>query len=509
MTWPNASGLNNTIVGGSGGRSLGTGFSGSFQEFRYYRRAMSASSFNDYVMNPESIQGHSDSNTGEGSSYDLLSYRLPLGNELEYINMSGSAGFNTATENTKAIGILKFGGTPDIINFPSFGANALGSIHPSLVNKKGSLYTSSFLYMNGYKTGSGYAIVYQGWDGTDTSAVTASYLAPNTQINYMDQPAAGLRNRIKNKIQVIDGNEYGTILSPFRSIQQEFEQSASYTEDLNSLEVGFSFQNEINDDIIGTFGHGVVSDAIADPRFISESSDRYPELTRIAEDYFKKYQGVTINDPTYNGGLPTIIEKEFDYNRLIKFYETSLFKAIKNYVPARTSLSTGIIVKQHLLERNKTHAITGMTINSPIAKTPETGSDVYGYTDQTGFNSVISQRNLLITASIPVGSLTGSAGGSVNKYNIITNEGQFFKNEGDNLTLNNGVLTALYPDLPPASAAQNKKIFTAVDYEDKVFVQSEVAFRSQFRFNGLFTGTPASAIDVKFEATSSKRIVLH
>jgi hypothetical protein len=32
----------------------------------------------------------------------------------------------------------------------------------------------------------------------------------------MDQPAAGIRNRIKNKIQVIDNNEYGTILSPFR-----------------------------------------------------------------------------------------------------------------------------------------------------------------------------------------------------------------------------------------------------------------------------------------------------
>ena len=100
----------------------------------------------------------------------------------------------------------------------------------------------------------------------------------------MDQPSAGIRNRIKNKIQVIDGNEYGTILSPFRSIQQEFEQSASYTEDLNSLEVGFSFQNEINDDIIGTYGHGVVSDVIADPRLISESGDRYPALTKIAEE---------------------------------------------------------------------------------------------------------------------------------------------------------------------------------------------------------------------------------
>ena len=104
---------------------------------------------------------------------------------------------------------------------------------------------------------------------TPLTTVTSSYVVPNNDLNYMDQPAAGIRNRIKNKIQVIDGNEYGTILSPYRSIQQEFEQSASYTEDINSLEVGFSFQNEINDDIISTFGHGVVSHAVGDPRFIS------------------------------------------------------------------------------------------------------------------------------------------------------------------------------------------------------------------------------------------------
>ena len=102
-------------------------------------------------------------------------------------------------------------------------------------------------------------------------------------------------------------------------------------------------------------------------------------------------------------------------------------------------------------------------------------------------------------------SLTGSAGGSVNKYNIITNEGQFYKSESDNLILTNGVLTALYPDLPPSSPAQNIKIFTDIDYENKVYVQSEVAFRSQLRFNGLFTGTPSSAVNIKFEATSSKR----
>ena len=497
-----------SIVGGStAGIGLGDSFSGSFQEFRYYRRALSSSQFNDYVMNPESIQGHEDSNTGEGSSYDLLSFRLPLGNELEYTDVTGSAGVTLGSvEDGGAVGIFKFGGTPDIISFPSFGGSALGSLHPSLVNKKGTLYTSSFLYMTGYNTGSGYSIVYAGSDGTYTTSLTSSYLEPNTQINYMDQPAAGIRNRIKNKIQVIDGNEYGTTLSPFRSIQQEFEQSASYTEDLNSLEVGFSFQNEINDDIIATFGHGVVSDAIADPRFISESSDRYPELTRIANDYFKKYQGITINDPRYTG-LPTIIEKEYDYNRLIKFYETSLFKAIKNYVPARTSLSTGIIVKQHLLERNKTDAVIGMHTQTPVAKTPETGSNSFGATTQTGFNSIMSQQNLLITSSIGMYSLTGSAGGSVNKYNIITNEGQYYQSENDDVpSTSPNTFVILFPDLNPSSGQTENNIFLNEDSNGEIYLESTVAFRSQIRFNPYLAVAPAApGVEFTIQITSSER----
>ena len=52
---------------------LGDSLSGSFQELRLYRRAISASAFNDYVMNPRSIQGHAGDYTGSGTSYDLLS----------------------------------------------------------------------------------------------------------------------------------------------------------------------------------------------------------------------------------------------------------------------------------------------------------------------------------------------------------------------------------------------------------------------------------------------------
>jgi hypothetical protein len=39
--------------------------------------------------------------------------------------------------------------------------------------------------------------------------------------------------------------------------------------------------------------------------------------------------------------------------RLIKFFDNSLFKMIKDFVPARASLASGVVIKQHLLERNK------------------------------------------------------------------------------------------------------------------------------------------------------------
>ncbi len=507
---------NNVIVGGGtgalkaimkvGGKFIGRPFVGEYQEFRYYRRAVSASSFNDYVMNPESIQGHSDSNTGAGSSYDQLSYRISLGNELEFNNSPmGGLYTNFPTGN--------YGNTK---NQFKFGINVagvdkgIGSIHPSIVNSTGELFTASFIeYKNALSTRGIVTSSYYAWDiatAPDNQYITASWISPINEINYMDQPAAGLRNRIKNKIQVIDGNEYGTILSPFRSIQQEFEQSGSYTEDINSLEVGFSFQNEINDDIIGTFGHGVVSDAIADPRFISESSDRYPELTRIAEDYFKKYQGFNVNNDVEPNSPTTLVEKEYDYNRLIKFYETSLFKAIKNYVPARTSLSTGIIVKQHLLERNKTNTEIGININTEVATTPETGSNTFGPSSQTGFNSRIVKKNLLVTSSIGMYSLTGSAGGSVNKYNVITNEGRFYTSEGDNITLTNGAAAVpLFSTLPDHASQIESGIFVAVDYQDKVYFEAEGTFISQVRLNMIFTGVPSSATDVKLEVTSSKR----
>jgi hypothetical protein len=215
------------------------------------------------------------------------------------------------------------------------------------------------------------------------------YSTTNTEVYFLDQPAAGVRNRISNKIKIDDGQDYGNTLSSLRSIQQNYQISRSYTEDINSLEVAFSPQDEINDDIIQTFGFGVISDVLADPRFLSSSDDYYPGLRSIAKEYFEKYSQGNI----------------YDYLRLIKYFDNSIFKAIKNYVPARTSVSTGIVIKQHLLERNRVRPVQLSEVTK-IAVTPE-----------GGYNTPIVKENLELTSSIEVGSFSGGTGGVLEDFN--------------------------------------------------------------------------------------------
>ena len=110
--------------------------------------------------------------------------------------------------------------------------------------------------------------------------------------------------------------------------------------------------------------------------------------------------------------------------------------------------------------------MVGINTDNPIAKTPETGSNAWGYTTQTGFNSVISNKNLLITSSIAVGFLTGSAGGSVNKYNVITNEGRYFEFDNSNITLPQFTNVNLFPTdatTPPAPITQSG-VFLGTDF---------------------------------------------
>jgi hypothetical protein len=132
--------------------------SGSFQEIRYYNKPISESVFKDYVMNPSSIEGNS-----LNSGADQLAFRLPLGGEL----YTGS-----------------------------------NSIHPKV--------TGSWITTSSFPTTPDQII----FSSTPT-------FVKNTEYFYYDQPIAGIKNAIADKIRVennvIPG---GDVLSPFMSLSQ-------------------------------------------------------------------------------------------------------------------------------------------------------------------------------------------------------------------------------------------------------------------------------------------------
>lgn len=284
--WINSVSASNFYLSYSSSKSIAgktyTPFSGSFQELRFYSVAISESVFNDYVMNPYSIE--SNQLNGSQTSQATLIFRAPLGSELD---KSGSA---------------------------------RTSVHPGI-----SYYpvTQSFSSGNSIYTFSG----------------SYSFI-PNTEVIYLDQFPAGIRNIISNKIKIESTFiPAGDTLSSLISLQQNYEASQSYTNDINYAEVAFSPQNEINKDIISQLGYFNIGDYIGDPRqLINKKTTEYADFNQLRDQYFAKYSS------SYD---------LVDYVRLIKYFDNSLFKLIKDFVPARTSLSTGIIIKQHLLERNK------------------------------------------------------------------------------------------------------------------------------------------------------------
>ena len=420
----------------------GQAFSGSFQEFRYYSHDISESVFNDFVMNPESIEGNHI--TGSESSFDIVNFRAPLGNELESFFTSSQL-----IEHTDEI----------------------TSSHPAITASADLLITGSFVNPVDNSITSSYRVIYE------ENTVKRTYSKTNTETYFLDQPAVGFRNRITNKIQASENDNFGTVLSGLVSIQKDSFISQSYTENLNQLEVAFSPQDEINDDIIASLGYGAIQEVLADPRFRSSSDDYYPELRKIAQDYFKKYEGSNV----------------YDYLRLIKYFDNSLFSAIKNYVPARTSVSTGIVIHQNMLERNR--------YREPQVNMVTTQS--YAIT-----NIPLTTKNLVLTGSIEMYELTGSAGGSVNEYNIITDEGSYYESDTSNMPLPPNAFFNLFPNPGGgASWVQNEnKIILATDLNGEEYLGSEVAFRSQVRFNPYFQfAAAAGGITLAIEMTSSVR----
>jgi hypothetical protein len=172
---------------------------------------------------------------------------------------------------------------------------------------------------------------------------------------------AGIQNSVSEKIRIVNMDlPLGNTLSQYISIQQNSPATETFTKDVNYVEAAFSPQDEVNDDIIAQLGYFNIGSYIGDPRqLILSSSNYYPDFNKLRDNYFSKY--------THNYDLN-------DYIRLIKFFDNSLFKMIKDFTPSRAGLASGIVIKPTLLERYKypqprvnTHTTTAF-VGSPTSQ---------------------------------------------------------------------------------------------------------------------------------------------
>jgi hypothetical protein len=346
-------------------------FSGSLQEIRYYTNPISESVFRDYVMNPSSIEGNSIN-----SSPNELIFRASLGGEL----YTGS-----------------------------------NSIHPKV--------TGSWVTTQSFPSNSDFYF--------DQTPI----FIPNTEYFFSDQPVAGIKNIINDKIR-LENNVIpeGDTLSPFMSLSQMANVSQSYTQNINYLEVAFSPQNEINEDIVNQIGYFNIGDYIGDPRLRSSSAESYPALDILRNDYFEKY--------TKNYNLT-------DFIRLIKFFDNSLFKMIKDFVPARTSLASGVVIKQHLLERNKYPQPQVEWEDLDISGTlkPQWNDYQPGTVEHFdgGAGGVVNQFNLVNNISQSWYESYPTVSGSV--LILHDNQDEFYNGEysGSNIVVTTQVLNQAYP----------------------------------------------------------------
>lgn len=98
--------------------------------------------------------------------------------------------------------------------------------------------------------------------------------------------------------------------------------------------------------------------AIPAPTFTSNATPLVYEFTTI-DEFLGNPQNLYESDYS---GLSTVVDyitrdldayNVQDYVRLIKFFDNTVFKMVKDFIPARAVADTGVIIKPHLLQRSK------------------------------------------------------------------------------------------------------------------------------------------------------------
>ena len=198
---------------------------------------------------------------------------------------------------------------------------------------------------------------------------------------------ASLTDYSNSKVRIINNSIYsssyynttGSVLSPLVKLATDNIYN-NYKNDSDRVDISFSPYNQIDTkisaSIISTYPTFSIDDYIGDPRNASQTE--YGTLNSIRK---------TAIDSSFTF--------KYDINgfiQLIKFFDNTLFKMLKSYVPAKVNLNEGITIRQQALERIKfkRNEPNGLeqTVYDAEYNSPEiTEDNTYLYNDLAGNKS--------------------------------------------------------------------------------------------------------------------------
>jgi hypothetical protein len=221
---------------------------------------------------------------------------------------------------------------------------------------------------------------------------------------------ASLTDYSSNKVRIINNTIYsssyynttGSVLSPLVKLATDNIYN-NYKNDSDRVDISFSPYNQIDTkisaSIISTYPTFSIDDYIGDPRNASQTE--YGVLNSIRQT-----------------AIQSTFTYKYDINgfiQLIKFFDNTLFKMLKSYVPAKANLNEGITIRQQALERIKFKrnepSGSEQTVYDAEYSSPEiTEDNTYLYNDLAGNK-----------AAFYTGEITGSNLELYNTYFIPTN----------------------------------------------------------------------------------------
>lgn len=225
-------------------------------------------------------------------------------------------------------------------------------------------------------------------ESIDTSITTSA--EPSGSTRYHVTPAGKVR--LDNTGSLISGSTLSRYVSTIKKKKR-------YSDDSHQVQVGFNAARGTNEFIdLKVSGSFDIDDYIGDPRDNAEKKyerlnllgRRITDMSYTWEDIFTKWNEA---DWDWDDALQYARSPK-SFIRLLNFFDSSLFRMIKDFVPARTKVDTGIIIESHKLHRSKAQQVSGVITN-------ETKS-----------------------GSLSIGSVTGSQGGSYDSsasYGFTTN----------------------------------------------------------------------------------------